>query len=65
MVAAGRSGGQEWQFSPNARERGGAWSHAATLVWKEGELIVDGKDSNYKDALENLRKACGQSEPLP
>ena len=65
LVAAGRSGGQEWQFSPNARERGGAWSHAATLVWKEGELIVDGKDSNYKDALENLRKACGQSEPLP
>ena len=65
LMAAGRSSGQEWQFSPDARERGGAWSYAASLAWDEGKLVVDGEDADYKQSLENLRKACGQSEEIP
>jgi len=65
LVAAGRSSGQEWQFSPDARERGGAWSHASSQAWAEGKLIVAGEDADYKESLETLRKACGQSEEIP
>ncbi len=65
LVAAGRSNGQEWQFSPDARERGSAWSHAASLAWTDGKSVVESGDADYKMALENLRKACGQSEELP
>ena len=65
LVAAGRSNGQEWQFSSDARERGGAWSRAATEVWNTGKELVDGKESDYKSKLEELRIACGQIEDLP
>jgi hypothetical protein len=65
LVAAGKSGGQEWQFSTNARDKGGAWSPAAMEVWGAGKALVGGEDVDYKECLENLRKACGQIEKLP
>ena len=65
LVASGKSNGQEWQFSSDARERGGAWSNAATEVWNVGKAMVDGEDVDYKASLELLRKACGQIEELP
>ncbi len=65
LVAAGKSNGQEWQFTSDARDRGGAWSHAAIQVWKTGKALVNGEDVDYKSALEALRKACGQIEELP
>ena len=65
LVAAGKSGGQEWQFSTDARDKGGAWSPAAIEVWKAGKALVDGEDVDYKACLEKLRKACGQIEDLP
>ena len=65
LIAAGKSNGQEWQFSSDARDRGGAWSLAATQLWEAGKALVDGKDTDYKSALENLRKSCGQIEELP
>lgn len=65
LVASGKSTGQEWQFSSDARERGGAWSLAAIGVWKAGQSLVEGDDVDYKGALEKLRAACGQIEPLP
>ncbi len=65
LVASGKSSGQEWQFSSDARERGGAWSPAAIGVWKAGQALVSGEDIDYKAALETLRGACGQIENLP
>ena len=65
LVAAGKSSGQEWQFSTNARDKGGAWSPAAIGVWNAGKALVEGEDVDYKNFLETLRKACGQIEELP
>ena len=65
LVAAGKSNVQEWQFSSDARDRGGAWSHAAINVWKAGKKLVEGGEVDYKETLESLRKACGQIDELP
>ena len=65
LIASGKSGGQDWQFSPDARERGGAWSAAAIKVWADGKLLIAGEEVDYKSSLEDLRKACGQIDPLP
>jgi len=34
-------------------------------VWGAGKALVGGEDVDYKECLENLRKACGQIEKLP
>ena len=65
LMAAGKSSGQEWQFSTNGRERGSAWSPAAIEVWSAGKALVAGEDIDYKSSLEKLRKSCGQIEELP
>ena len=65
LIASGKSNGQEWQFSADARDRGGAWSAAAMGVWKAGLALVNGEEVDYKDSLQLLRKACGQIEELP
>ena len=65
LLASNKAAGQEWHFSPNARERGSAWSAAATVVWNSGKAIVNDEEVDYKLSLENLRKAAGQIESLP
>ena len=65
LIAAGKSNGQEWQFSSDARDRGSAWSPAAIELWNVGKALVSGEDVDYKAALESLRKSCGQIEELP
>ena len=65
LMAAGKSGGQEWQFSSNSRDKGSAWSPAAIDVWSAGKSLVDGEQVDYKACLEVLRKSCGQIEELP
>ena len=65
LIAAGKSGVQEWQFSSNARDKGGAWSPAAIEVWNAGKALVAGEEVDYKSSLETLRKSCGQIDDLP
>ncbi len=65
LIAVGKSGGQEWQFSTNARDKGSSWSAATIDVWSAGKAVVEGDPIDYKACLENLRKACGQIEELP
>ena len=65
LIATGKSNGQEWQFSSDARERGGVWSPAAIELWKAGTKLVNGDSIDYKECLEKLRKSCGQIEELP
>jgi len=65
LIAAGKSGGQEWQFSSNARDKGSAWSPAAIEVWNAGKSLVNGDEVDYKACLETLRASSGQIENLP
>ena len=65
LIAAGKSGGQEWQFSSNARDKGSAWSPAAIGVWNAGKSLVNGDEVDYKACLETLRASSGQIENLP
>ena len=65
LIAAGKSGGQEWQFSSNARDKGSAWSPAAIEVWNAGKSLVNGDEVDYKACLEKLRASSGQIENLP
>jgi len=65
LMAVNKSGGQEWQFSANAREKGSAWSAATIEVWNAGKALVAEEDIDYKACLESLRKSCGQIEDLP
>ena len=65
LLACNKSTGQDWHFSPNARERGSAWSAAAKTVWNCGNSVVNDEDVDFKTSLEDLRKATGQIEPLP
>ena len=65
LVAVNKSGGQEWQFSTDARDKGGAWSPAAIEVWNAGNALVNGEDVDYKSCLESLRKSSGQIDELP
>nr|MCS5525854.1 hypothetical protein [Candidatus Poseidoniaceae archaeon] len=61
LIACGRSAGKEWQFSPDARDRGGAWGHAAKGLWNSGKSLVAGEETNYQTELETLAVSCGQS----
>ena len=65
LVCANRASGQEWQFSPDARDKGNAWSIAAGVVWEAGNNLVSGNKADFKSALENFKSACGQNENLP
>ena len=47
LIAAGKSSGQEWQFSSNARDKGGAWSPAAMEVWGAGKALVAGDEVDW------------------
>lgn len=62
LVAAGRSAGQDWQFSPNARDRGRVWSGATIIAWKDAKALVEDQENDYSGCLEKLRVACGQIE---
>lgn len=66
LMAVGRSGGQEWHFETNARDRGGAWSQAASRLHQTGQRLLDVEDAGldeareaWQDAYNDLRKATG------
>ena len=65
LLACNKSAGQDWHFSPDARERGAAWSAAASKVWNNGKSLIDNNESDYKSSLEELMAATGQSGSLP
>lgn len=65
LLACNKSTGQDWHFSPDARERGAAWSAAASKVWINGKSLIENNDVDYKSSLEELMAATGQSGALP
>lgn len=46
LVAVGRSGGQEWHFEPNARDRGGVWAVPTSVLVKLGEQLLAAEESD-------------------
>ena len=65
LNAAGRSRGKEWKFDRVVLDRGGGWIPAATELQLSGQAIVNGEETDYRKALDNLHKATGQQQPLP
>jgi len=66
LMAVGRSGGQEWHFETNARDRGGVWSQAAGRLHQAGQRLLDVDVTELDEAQEawhraysDLRKATG------
>jgi len=67
-VAVGRSGGQEWHFENNARDRGGVWAVPTTELWSIGKQLleagedeVQGLQEAWKMTFEALKTTTGNS----
>jgi hypothetical protein len=68
LVAVGRSGGQEWHFENNARDRGGVWAVPTTELWSIGKQLleagedeVQGLQEAWKMTFEALKTTTGNS----
>ena len=67
LVAVGRSGGQEWHFETNARDRGGVWAVPTGVLWSLGKQLLEAKDDEVADlqtdwnaAFDDLKTTTGQ-----
>ena len=67
LVAVGRSGGQEWHFEANARDRGGVWAVPTGVLWGLGKQLLEAKDDEVGDlqndwnaAFDDLKTTTGQ-----
>ena len=52
LVAVGRSGGQEWHFENNARDRGGVWAVPTTELWGLGKQLLEAETTELDDLQE-------------
>ena len=66
LVAVDRSGGQEWHFEPNARDRGGVWAIPTKALWQLGrELLkadegdLESLQARWNDAFAELKIQTG------
>ena len=66
LMAVGRSGGQEWHFDATARDRGGAWSQAASRLHEAGVALLNSTSEElsepqaaWNEAYEALKIATG------
>ena len=67
LVAVGRSGGQEWHFEPNARDRGGVWAVPTKILADIGQQLLDASDEDvaglqktWNEAFAELKVNTGQ-----
>ena len=67
LVAVGRSGGQEWHFETNARDRGGVWAVPTGVLWSLGKQLLEAEDdaigdlqNDWKAAFDELKTTTGQ-----
>ena len=68
LVAVGRSGGQEWHFESNARDRGGVWAGPTSELWAIGKQLLDaegetltGLQADWNAAFERLKTTTGEA----
>ena len=66
LVAVGRSGGQEWHFETNARDRGGVWAVPTKELFAIGRQLLDAEEddlqtlqSDWERAFEDLKRQTG------
>ena len=66
LVAVGRSGGQEWHFETNARDRGGVWAVPTKELFAIGRQLLDAEEddlqtlqSDWERAFEELKRQTG------
>lgn len=57
LVAVGRSGGQEWHFETNARDRGGVWSVPTGELWTIGKRLLEAAHEEVPDLQDDWKKA--------
>ena len=68
LVAVGRSGGQEWHFENNARDRGGVWAVPTTKLWSIGKQLVEADEDDipalqeaWTEAFNELKTTTGEA----
>ena len=68
LVAVGRSGGQEWHFESNARDRGGVWAVPTTKLWSIGKQLMEADEDEiselqeeWRNTFEELKTITGES----
>jgi len=57
LVAVGRSGGQEWHFETNARDRGGVWAVPTGVLWTLGKQLLDAPEEAIPDLQDEWNEA--------
>ena len=57
LVAVGRSGGQEWHFETNARDRGGVWAVPTGVLWTLGKRLLDAPEEAIPDLQDEWNEA--------
>ncbi len=67
LVAVGRSGGQEWHFENNARDRGGVWAVPTKAMWAVGKDLLEASQedlpdlqTSWNEAFDELKVNTGQ-----
>ncbi len=60
LVAVGRSGGQEWHFEPNARDRGGVWAVPTKALWSLGQALLEAHDDQLDDLQNDWNAAFAE-----
>ncbi|MCH1616324.1 MAG: hypothetical protein L7R83_02300 [Candidatus Poseidonia sp.] len=68
LVAVGRSGGQEWHFENNARDRGGVWAVPTTELWSIGKQLIAAEEEEvaelqdaWRSSFQDLKTTTGSS----
>jgi gluconate kinase len=68
LVAVGRSGGQEWHFDTNARDRGGVWAIPTKALWEVGKQLLEVDEAallelqgEWADVFETLKTTTGSA----
>ena len=60
LVAVGRSGGQEWHFEPNARDRGGVWAVPTKILADIGQQLLEASDEEVAGLRETWNEAFAE-----
>ena len=64
LVAVGRSGGQEWHFESNARDRGGVWAVPTTKLWSIGKQLMEADEDEISELQEGWRNTFDELKTI-
>jgi len=61
LVATQRNKGKEWQFEQGARDKGSAWVASVKNLVTQGQLLINGENANYEQAIDEVKLSVGES----